>query len=349
MATYVTKAEARKIAQEEFARLVKQLPPGERGPPGKPGDRGPEGPPGKDGTSSPTPAPTPSPPPQRYFSASSFWNRRLADDVPLAPRSSEYVAALTTLVQSSSHPKVNHDDYSTPVYTVPAGQPTVSVSVRDYYGRNDPWFVGACKAVPIPPGARPAAGTDGHMVIVQGDRMWEFWVMRQEAGQWVCAYGGYVDNLDSNIGRMRMRGEGATATGLPLLGGLITLKELEANEIPHALCMAIPGAGKNSVYPAWQSDGQNAAGIPEGTTFRLPASLDIASLGLSRPVDAMALAVQRYGLILRDQSGIVSLYGEDPTPSGSQLYAQLLGTEPEETAKLRKFPWSALQVITPAA
>jgi hypothetical protein len=350
--TYVTRQElaaAREAVRKEIAAAKPAGPQGPAGPSGPKGDTGaqgptgpagPQGPPGKD--AEPT-----APEPSRWFAPTSFWNRELADAAPQAPKSAEWVSALSQLALSTSHPKINHDDYSTPVYRVPADQPTVPVTVRDYYGREGAWFEAACRAVPIPPGAKPAAGSDGHMVIIQGERMWEFWVMREEGGGWACAYGGYVDDLGSNVGRMREKGEGATATGLPLLGGLITLAELADDEILHALCMAIPNVGRSFVYPAWQSDGSNFVGIPEGTTLRLPASLDIASLNLPRPVDAMALAAQRYGIVLRDQSGIVNFYGEDPTPTRSTLYAQILGSEAEETAKLRKFPWSKLQVIAP--
>lgn len=49
MPTYITKAEARKVAREEFARLVKALPPGAKGDAGAKGDKGDPGPPGPPG------------------------------------------------------------------------------------------------------------------------------------------------------------------------------------------------------------------------------------------------------------------------------------------------------------
>ena len=79
-------------------------------------------------------------------------------------------------------PWINTRQYSTPVYTVGAHQPTVGVTLD----RDLPDLQQAISAVPIPPGAKPAAGSDRHMVVWQPatDRMWEFWRMRREGGHW---------------------------------------------------------------------------------------------------------------------------------------------------------------------
>ena len=68
-------------------------------------------------------------------------------------------------------------EFSAPIYTVGPDQPTVRV-VLD---RNVPALQRAVDAVPIPPDARPAAGSDRHMVVWQPatDSMWEFWRMRR--------------------------------------------------------------------------------------------------------------------------------------------------------------------------
>src|SRR6185437_2223459 len=66
--------------------------------------------------------------------------------------------------------------YSTPIYTVPANQPTVPV-IMDY---NNP-LAPAMSAVPIPANALPAAGTDEEATVYQpsSDTLWEMWKLRQ--------------------------------------------------------------------------------------------------------------------------------------------------------------------------
>jgi hypothetical protein len=72
---------------------------------------------------------------------------------------------------------VNTTASSAPVYTVPAGQPTVKV-VLDW---NRPPLNTALQAVPLPATATPAAASDEQMVVDQpsSDQLWEFWHMRE--------------------------------------------------------------------------------------------------------------------------------------------------------------------------
>jgi hypothetical protein len=135
-------------------------------------------------TPPPAEEPAPTPPAEEaaagsaWFSATSFWNRKLAPGAPLASKSSAYVSELVRQVEGAG-PWINTDQYSVPVYTVPANQPTVKVTQRATNGFQNTAMNEAFAAVPIPPGAKPAAGTDKHMVIYQPatDRMWEFWAM----------------------------------------------------------------------------------------------------------------------------------------------------------------------------
>jgi hypothetical protein len=72
---------------------------------------------------------------------------------------------------------VNTTSYSSPIYTVPAGQATVNV-VLDW---NTPPLNAALQAVPLPASVTVAPGTDEHLVVYQPatDQMWEFWHMRE--------------------------------------------------------------------------------------------------------------------------------------------------------------------------
>jgi hypothetical protein len=140
-------------------------------------------------------------------------------------------------------------------------------------------------------------------------------------------------------------------TGLPLLGGLIRAEELRRGRIDHALAMAIPAArAADWSWPAQRTDGSSTDrnAIPEGTRFRLPADLDVNSLSAPSAVRATALAVQRYGMVVRDGAGSVVFYAEDPTPTGSNPYPTIFGT-PWMDVALRNFPWTRLQVVAPTS
>jgi hypothetical protein len=293
----------------------------------------------------------------RWFSPSSFWNRPLGDAAPLSSQSGAYVQDLVRQVDDAG-PWVNYDRYSVPIYTVSASQATVPVRiVRDDGERPDPALASAFSAVPIPSDAVPADGTDRHLVVWQPDtdRMWEFWDMRKEDSGWVAQHGGAMDEVSTSPGYFdddawagAQDWWGATATSLPLVGGLITVEELQAGSIEHTLALAIPEPSPDHVWPAQRSDGYNdsSSAIPEGTIFRLPASLDVSSLGLPPVVETIATAAQRYGMVVRDVSGCVCLYAEDPAPTGSEPYRDLFEGE-YPNSLLEQFPWAELKAIQP--
>jgi hypothetical protein len=283
------------------------------------------------------------------FAPSSFWNAPLAANAPLASNSSTLVASLNQQVATSGT-YINTTKYSTPVYTVPSTQPMVNIHVDS----NSTVVKSVLSSAPLPAGAKPAAGSDGHLVIVQPstDTMWEFWRLSLQVDGWHAAYGGRMNGVSTNAGYFAST-QGATATSLPLLGGLMRTSELSSYTINHALAIAVPQAlAKTFTWPAQRTDGNTtvATAIPEGTRFRLPASLDINSLNLKPGVKAMALAAQRYGMVVRDKSGCVAFYAEDPTPSGTNPYPTIFGTPYMDTSHaLAGFPWSKLQVVAPPA
>src|SRR3712207_128747 len=93
----------------------------------------------------------------------------------------------------------------------------------------------------------------------------------------------------------------------------------------------------------WGNDPDPAA-IPEGTRFRLPASLNIDALGLPPMTAAMAKAVQKYGMVVRDRAGAVTFYGEDPAQYPTNEWPTLYGgLQPWQVTQA--FPWDKLQVL----
>jgi hypothetical protein len=292
----------------------------------------------------------------RYFSPRSVWNRPIPKDARPDPKSATFTAALAHEIQASYQrsfpPTINTTRYSAPIYTVPATQPRVRVrlvgSRAGYGGRLQAVFD---RGVPIPPGARPAAGNDAHLVVWQPatDTMWELWKAAPTGAGWVTSWGGRLEHVSRSRGYFYDSSgiqPGATATSLPLAGGLITLADLRAGRIDHALAMAIPASRAGVwTFPAQRTDGnvRSADAIPAGARFRLDPSVDVDKLGLPRFTAMLARAAQRYGIYVRDTSPVITLYAEDPTPTGANPWPAAFGGSPSDL--LRRFPWDKLQVM----
>jgi hypothetical protein len=279
------------------------------------------------------------------FAPDSVWDAQLADDAALVPDSAGLVGELRRQAGLSGGTWINSTSFSVPVYTVGPNQPTVRVTADTPY----PPLQDAWAAVPIPAGAHPAPGSDAHMVVYQpsSDTLWEFWAMYQGSGGWHASWGGKMEHVSSNPGYFDGTW-GGTATSLALLGGLIRPDELAAGHIDHALAVAIPEAKQNSVvWPAQRGDGvaTGAHAIPEGTRFRIDPDFDLDSISLAPAARVIAEAIQRYGMIVRDQAGAVVLYAEDPQTMSNDPWPGLFNEWPNNL--LNSLPWAHMEVVTP--
>jgi hypothetical protein len=285
------------------------------------------------------------------FSATSFWNAPLAAAAPLDSNSQAYVNELLRQVQEYGT-WMDTYQYSVPVYVVGPNQATQHVTL-DVYA---PDLQAEFNAVPIPSTAQAAAGTDEHMTVWQPstDKLWEFWHMQQESDGWHARWGGEMDDVSTSPGYFTHSGItndwGATATGLPLLGGLVTEADLERGYINHALAISLVETEPNCwSWPAQRTDGAyTTAGItpiPEGARFRLNPTINVASLNLPPLDEMLAQAAQTYGIVVRDKGGAVSFYGEDPKtiPGTNPWPAEFENTY--ASTILAMFPWSDLQTL----
>ena len=289
----------------------------------------------------------------RFFGPSAVWNQPLAADAPLDPDSQGVTGDLRQKVdagyRSGTPPTINTEASAPSVYTVPAGQPRVPVELDD--PGSDPALAEAFAAVPLPPHARPAPGSDSELVVWQPatDTLWEFWRLSRENGRWHAAWGGRLDAVSSGSGFFGSPHSdwGTTASSLPLAGGMITPRELARGEIDHALSLAVPHtrAGQFSL-PAQRTDGDSKCtrAVPEGARFRLDPALNIDSLGLPPAVATIARAAQRYGIYVRDKADSVAFYAQSSVSLPSDPYPALFGGQPPYDL-LRSFPWSHLQLV----
>ncbi|HUB75062.1 MAG TPA: hypothetical protein VL979_13650 [Solirubrobacteraceae bacterium] len=299
--------------------------------------------------------------PQRLFSASSFWNEELPADAPLDPSSAAVVKALSEEVAAEAKageaPFVNTTSWSVPIYKVGPEQPTVTVALEE--PSRSPALASAWSAVPLPANAKPAAGGDEHLVVWQpsSDRLWEFWHLTHTISGWRAAWGGAIRNVSTNAGAYGAKAWpgaspswGATACSLSVAGGLITLEDLEAGRIEHALAIALPDV-RGGVYatPAQRSDGwiEEPRWLPEGAHLRLDPALKLSSLHLPPFTLMLAKAAQRYGIVVRDEAAETTFYAQDPTPTGTNPYGGAHGYFEGESPQqlLASFPWSHLELL----
>lgn len=242
--------------------------------------------------------------------------------------------------------------YSVPVYVVGPDQPTQRVTLDV----SAPDLQTQFNAVPIPADAQAASGTDEHMTVWQPstDKLWEFWKMQLESDGWHARWGGEMDDVSTNPGYFTHSGItndwGASATSLPLLGGLVTEADLRRGYINHALAISLVQTEQNCwSWPAQRTDGATAATagttpIPEGMRFRLDPTINLASLNLPPLTRMLAQAAQTYGMVVRDKGGAVAFYGEDPKSMSSNPWpAEFENTY--ASVVLAKFPWSDLQAL----
>ncbi len=299
--------------------------------------------------------------PSRFFSPTSFWNQELPVNAPLDPSSAEVVGALGAEVAEEldieDGPAINTTSYSVPMYTVPTDQPTVTVQLVDHTPEAS--LSSAWSAVPLPSNAQPAAGGDKHLVVWQPstNRLWEFWHLEKTEVGWEAAWGGAIEHASSDSGAYgpeawpgAKTGWGASGTSLSIAGGLITLEDLEAGRINHALAIGVPNT-RAEMYasPAQRSDGLHteASSLPEGAHLRLEPSLNLASLHLPRLTLLMAEAAQKYGIVVRDTAANVAFYAQDPIPIGTEPYRGPHGYYEGKSSSqiLAAFPWSHLRLL----
>jgi len=292
------------------------------------------------------------------FAADSFWYKPVPRDVPLNPNSANYVSEfLRQLHAYYGVMGVNTTSYSSPVYAAGSDAPVQPVTQWDCHhnGYVDSGLTQQWSAVPIPPYAQPADGTDAEMTIYQPstDRMWEFWQARQANGRWQACWGGGMQGVSHNPGIWQPR-YGVAATGLPFAPGQITVDDLHSGAIRHVIGIALVDAERAGVFswPANRSDGYNPNNapnrIPEGTRFRLDPSINVDALPIHPVAKMVAKAAQTYGFVVWDKAGSISLRFQNPkdfTLTGKDNpYPQIWNGTPTYRL-LVGIPWDKLQFL----
>ncbi len=296
------------------------------------------------------------------FAPDSFWYTPIPVDAPMHPNSENFVQEFLRQKKAYyGNVNINMTKYASPVYYANSSTPKVNVKEWDcqHKGYSDKGLSEQLSQVPIPSNATPADGTDSEMSVYDPttDTLWEFWKMQKVDGNWQACWGGRIKNASNNDGAFKGH-YGTTATSLPLIAGQITAEELASGEINHVIGISLVDIEKSSIYswPAHRSDGYNPKNspnrIPEGLRFRLDPSINVDSLNLHPIGKMIAKAAQKYGFVIWDKAGAISIRAQNPysylgtDKLNPQLnpYVALFGfTRPY--AVLNGFPWNKLQFL----
>jgi hypothetical protein len=236
----------------------------------------------------------------RPFSRASPWNRRIPPRPVLDVRSNDIVSHLTT---SSKSPAIaNLYDFGVPIFEANPSTPTYSVECTRAWGRCDL----EKERVPIPNGARPSAGSDGAMVILdaQSEKSYEFWRAAKKGGRWGTQWGGIV-RIDGD--GYEPKGNTATGSGVPRVAGVVTTQEILRGHIPHALAFSTDNACRGrSRYPAQNPVGLSSRPdcIPLAARIQLDPTLNLNAIAdLTAGEKTVARALQHYGAYAVDNGG----------------------------------------------
>jgi hypothetical protein len=224
---------------------------------------------------------------------------------------------------------------------VPAAQPTQKVTLLEHVG-EDETLREAWEHVPMPTLSQVPSGslwtpegTDKWVAVWQPStgRYDEFWNTGGTEGAWTAKYGGTIFGV-SNWDGIFTNGWGVRATGLALLGGMISIQDiievLLGGQIQHALAVGLPvteaPGEEGPIAPATRHDAQanNSSTIPKGfpeegkpnpaagtvdgvaesNWFRLPPSAQPSEYGISATVEPLAtaifIAMREYGFFIAD-------------------------------------------------
>jgi serine/threonine-protein kinase len=230
---------------------------------------------------------------------------------------------------------------------------------------EDPGALPDCDTAPVPlvPGGKTegsdnyaCSGGDCHLLVYQGTRLYELYQSDVTSG--VATGGSFtgsclvVWDLTKDYWKPQPppsfgRGDGcngADAGDMPIAPLLLTLDDLNAGEVKHALRFTISNDRiRSSVYvhPATHIGGPTGGAdtLPYGSRLRLRADYDLGSLP-NDAARAVAKALQTYGMFLADGGNIyVSATTEASNAIGGSDLGALQPSDFEMVAGGQRIDW----------
>jgi len=267
---------------------------------------------------------------KRPYAESSIWNVPIDwSNARVHPQSPEMMAAFW-----EGTPWIGSDpyQYAPNIYLVDNNTPLVSVKLRKnrYRDAIDDQTIrygqpGGEVMVPLPANALPAPGTDAQLVAVNVDTGEEWGIFRGDIvdGKWIAdgVYRYHVDNSGIPPEGFTHRGAGVGS-----LAGIVRPCEVERGYIDHAVTLAYDSACEPTVceangWPAFippftKTDGEGLSqyDIPDGARLAILPEITLEQINQAchqvRGCVAWALAMQRYGGFIVDNSGHPKTYAE---------------------------------------
>jgi hypothetical protein len=194
------------------------------------------------------------------------------------------------------------ESYSPAGYEASSTDPVVQVSGPASWG----WPRGTV-SVHIPLAATGAAGTDGELLAVDGNTVYNFWQFNRTSATTATAsaYGETNVVTGTGWGTPGVHSAGTTAVGSSELAGLLVQAETDTGTINHALELGVdytlvkPGFTGNAIA----GDGRSSSGIvQEGEHLAIPPGTPMPS-GLSPLGQQVFRAMQQYGAYVVDKGG----------------------------------------------
>jgi hypothetical protein len=262
----------------------------------------------------------------------------------------------------------NWETFTPSIFVVPLSQPRQKVTLLENPPGNKPRPAGAAnslqtyfEAVPLPliaevpsGGLVQNTGTDKELCVLCGKEMWEMWKLEGEEGAYTFRYGGYIADMTRWNGVFTNEW-GARASGLALIGGLVTLQDItevvrhtknRSAPVPlyHAIQINLPvtSTGEGATPPATRFDeasnipelipvgkgfpneGQpnpaypNKDAVAEGRWFTFPPTAHPAEYAITTPLaEWLFECVRRRGIFVGDSGGGVAVQFESMQAMGS--------------------------------
>ncbi len=281
--------------------------------------------------------------------ASSFgdwkWDAKSAS---IDPNSTSLVS--TWLTYAIVNPNLATNNWAVATADAQASDPTYSIPLTDQ---------GGSITARIPLGTKPDPSGDGHLTVrdVTAGTETDFWqAVYNTSSQRISSASAAVTFPIDSVNE-QTSGWGGNAANTPLRRGLVTPEMIAGTgEVNATLQFGNPKIGGTTStyrYPALHNAPTSDirpdnTHLVEGTWLRLDPSLNVDSLGLPAWQVKIAKGLQNYGMILRDNSGSLSIYGENPiNRGGSSLWANAGLSTAGGAGFSSNFPWNKMQVLSP--
>lgn len=250
-------------------------------------------------------------PAYRAFKDTSPWNQLIPTDAPLHASSAMWIADFKAN-SGTQYLKFSMTNYATPLYWAKDGDPQYTITPFEY---------GKTQTIRIPQGATPAGGNDGQLSVFDLGRQQSYSLHHAtfSGGQWriggIARYDLNSNGLDYRA-KKEMSPGWTTATkalvddpennghrGIPPSVMQVRRDEIAAGSINHKMEMFAYETFGSHYFPMVGHESGKGGIIPEGALIRIKPSVNLASKNLKPAALVVATAIQKYGLIVGDNSG----------------------------------------------